>query len=485
MIERRMENTTYSNVGFTTKNVSTWIDSETASMYPIFPGEKYYYRVRAYNDSRESAYSNEAWAVVERPAPVPPTNLQAKVIVQTMGYPVQLTWNDNSSDETQFAVQRKKKGSSFETIAELPRNSIEYMDKSDIEKDVKYTYRIQAFNAYGSIYSNESTICKPSYAPSTPGNFTGIAQSSSSIKLFWTNTADNADEFWIYSIRNDGTYDPTPDYVLDVDTTELIIKGLEPETRYWYRIISRNAIFSSFYTDTFATTGPPAPINLAAAGTGNMVKLSWGNNSIYTLSYTVERKTGSGNYVQVAYLVEPEQLVYSDYSVSTGQKYTYRVRAWKGLIPSDYSAEVSVVPQSSAKNLQQVEIKLNLGQTAYMVNNQMMQMDTAPIISQGRTLLPIRYITEALGAQISWEAASRKVTIIMGDKLIELWIDNNTALVNGQQVKIDPDNAQVKPIIMPPGRAMLPLRFIAENLGCEVEWDPLTREASIIYNNQE
>lgn len=482
MIERRMEDTAYSNVGFTAKDVNAWVDSETASMYPIYPGEKYYYRVRAYNDSRESAYSNESWAVVERFAPVTPTNLKAQVIVSIMGHPVQLTWNDNSSDETQFTVQRKREGSAYQTIAELPGNSNEYRDSSDLQEDIRYTYRIQACNNHGCSYSNEDTIEKPSYAPAAPQNFTGIAQGSSSIRLFWTDAADNEDEFWIVNVRNDGTYNPTPDYVLEADSTELIITGLEPETQYRYMIISKNAGFSSFTTDTRVSTGPPAPVNLTAAQVGSALQLTWASNSKYSLSFTIERRIDSGDYVQVAYLTEPEALVYTDYSVTPGQKCTYRIQAWNVWTYSDYSTEVSAVPQSPVNNLQQLEIKLNLGKTSYLVNNQVEQMDTAPVISQDRTMLPIRYITEALGAQVSWEELNRKVTIIMGDKHIELWIDNNTALVNGEEIKIDPDNDDVKPYIAPPGRAMLPLRFIAETLDCQVEWDPVTREVNVIYS---
>ncbi len=485
MVERRMENTAFSNVAFQARNSTTFVDSESG-MFPIYPGEKYYYRVRAYNDTGESAYSNEAGAIVKKlSAPSSPSMLKAQVIISIMGHPIQLTWDDNSSDETIFVVQRQKEGYGFEIVKELPPNTKEYMDSSELQEDVKYTYRIEVFNDYGSSYSNYSSVSKPSYAPGTPQGFTGIALNSSSIRLFWIDTADNEDEFWIVNKNPDGTYSSTPDYVLEANTTELIVSGLKPETDYRYIIISKNAGFSSFISETKARTGPPAPINLSATGlNSNTIRMTWDSNSMYTLCFTIERKTDSSNFAQVAYLVNPEELAYADSSVSSGQKYTYRVQAWNGLIPSDYSSEVTVTPKFNIINPNQIEIRLNLGQTSYFVNNEMQQMDTAPIISEGRTMLPIRYVTEALGAQILWDNAARKVTIIMDDKLIELWIDNNAALVNGQEVKIDPDNAQVKPFIMPPGRAMLPLRFISENLGCQVDWDPLTREAKIILNNE-
>jgi len=55
-----------------------------------------------------------------------------------------------------------------------------------------------------------------------------------------------------------------------------------------------------------------------------------------------------------------------------------------------------------------------------------------------------------------------KVTIRFKDTVIELWIGKNLATVNGEYKLIDPTNPNVKPIVIPPGRTMLPIRFIAE-----------------------
>jgi len=87
-------------------------------------------------------------------------------------------------------------------------------------------------------------------------------------------------------------------------------------------------------------------------------------------------------------------------------------------------------------------------------------------------------VADPLGAQVLWNEIERKVSIKTASKTIELWIDNNTARVNGQSVMIDPDNPNVMPIVIPPGRTMLPLRFIADNLDCNVDWNDLTREVT-------
>lgn len=115
----------------------------------------------------------------------------------------------------------------------------------------------------------------------------------------------------------------------------------------------------------------------------------------------------------------------------------------------------------------------------YSVNGELLTMDVSPTIIESRTLLPIRYAAEPLGADIGWDPNDRKASVSLEGTDIELWIGESNSLVNGKIVSIDPDNFNVKPIIIN-GRTMLPLRFVAETLGCEVQWDPETKRVAII-----
>jgi hypothetical protein len=128
-----------------------------------------------------------------------------------------------------------------------------------------------------------------------------------------------------------------------------------------------------------------------------------------------------------------------------------------------------------------IVIRLYIDKTTYYVNGVKKEMDAAPIIRESRTLLPIRAVIEALGGTIEWDANEQKVTINFKETTIELWIGKNTAKVNGEYKLIDSTNPKVVPIIIPPGRTMLPIRFIAENLGCRVDWDPALKEVKITY----
>lgn len=125
-------------------------------------------------------------------------------------------------------------------------------------------------------------------------------------------------------------------------------------------------------------------------------------------------------------------------------------------------------------------LKLQIGSKTMYTNNSSQTIDVSPIIIEGRTYLPIRYVAEPLGAEINWDPNEKKVTISLKEKVIELWINKNKGRVNGLETPIDPNNPKVVPLIIQ-GRTMLPIRFVAENLGCKVDWDPNSKLITITY----
>ncbi|MEF3245080.1 MAG: copper amine oxidase N-terminal domain-containing protein [Caldisericaceae bacterium] len=85
-----------------------------------------------------------------------------------------------------------------------------------------------------------------------------------------------------------------------------------------------------------------------------------------------------------------------------------------------------------------------------------------------------------LGGSVGWENSTKTVTIRLGSKFIQLQIGNANAIANGADKLIDTTNLKVVPEIIN-GRTMLPLRFVAESLGCEVNWDGKTKTITITY----
>lgn len=107
------------------------------------------------------------------------------------------------------------------------------------------------------------------------------------------------------------------------------------------------------------------------------------------------------------------------------------------------------------------------------VDGQRLYLDVAPVIEQGRTLVPLRKIFERLGAEISWDEASKTVVATKGEQTIELTMGNATCLVNGKKVKLE------VPAKIIAGRTMVPMRFVGETLGAKVNY--VTTNGPAVY----
>jgi len=120
-----------------------------------------------------------------------------------------------------------------------------------------------------------------------------------------------------------------------------------------------------------------------------------------------------------------------------------------------------------------VNIALVPGSSQSVVNNQAVVLDVPPRIINGRTMVPLRFITEALGASVTWQEATNSVLIQLGDKRVSLTVGSRTAMVDGVAVTLD-----VAPLVER-GRTLVPVRFIAETFDCEVIWHSVTNRIEI------
>lgn len=119
---------------------------------------------------------------------------------------------------------------------------------------------------------------------------------------------------------------------------------------------------------------------------------------------------------------------------------------------------------SNVKILYPIKVKANEKEISF---------DVHPRVVNDRTLIPVRAVFQDLGAKVSWEESTRTVTIVKGSTKIELVSGNKWAYIGEKQVPID------VPVSIINGRTMIPLRFIAEELGLNVNWDAVRRTVSI------
>ncbi|AET61554.1 hypothetical protein HPL003_24180 [Paenibacillus terrae HPL-003] len=126
------------------------------------------------------------------------------------------------------------------------------------------------------------------------------------------------------------------------------------------------------------------------------------------------------------------------------------------------AVQTAVVPGAQAAPNEEIEI---------ILDGQPLQSDASPYIVQGVnvTMVPLRVISEGLGAQVNWSSSSGTVTITAQDKNISMENGGQSAMVNGKSVRLD---ASAR---MTSGRVMVPLRFVGEELGLKVDWQASER----------
>ena len=131
---------------------------------------------------------------------------------------------------------------------------------------------------------------------------------------------------------------------------------------------------------------------------------------------------------------------------------------------------------------QNTTVKLQIDNPVMTVNGIEKEIDpgqgTTPVIVDDRTLVPIRAVVESFGGSVDWDATTETAILTMGNKTLHLRVNSTTAYCNDRAEVLD-----VAPKIIN-DRTMLPIRFVAEKFGLDVDWNRLTKTVTIVksYN---
>lgn len=468
VVERRTSSGSYEVVAYLSENATGYTDTDLKA------NTVYYYRVCAYNDGGSSGYSNVI--NVRTLAGDPPKAPSDLKITSVSPNRIVISWKDNANNEQGFRIERKTGNGSFTQIASVSSNTTTYTN-SGLTNNTRYTYRVRAYNSYGNSGYSEEVSVVTGNPPAAPSDLKVVEVTKDKVIIAWTDNADNETGYKIERKTAGGSF--TQIATTGANVTQVTNTNLSTNVQYTYRVRAYNASGDSAYSNEITVVPsdvPLAPGNLRVTLTmrGSVV-MAWSDNAGNEQGYKIERRTAGGSYVQVA-TVAANTTTFMDTGLTGGATYYYRVRAYNANGNSAYSNEIGVtIPRD------EVVVKLTIDKNTYSVNNQNKTMDVVPMIMDNRTMLPFRYVAEAIGADVFYEPTTKKVTVKHGNTTIELWIDNPIARVNGVEKRIDPDNLNVKPVVIPPGRTMMPIRFISESLGCSVEWNESTREVKITY----
>jgi len=103
--------------------------------------------------------------------------------------------------------------------------------------------------------------------------------------------------------------------------------------------------------------------------------------------------------------------------------------------------------------------------------------DAQPFIDEnGRTQVPVRFVSEALGADVSWNGEEKKVTVDLNSRNVALTIDSKNYQINNQNYQMD------TVALLLSSRTFVPIRFVSEALGANVVWDQATRSVYIKFD---
>ncbi len=112
-----------------------------------------------------------------------------------------------------------------------------------------------------------------------------------------------------------------------------------------------------------------------------------------------------------------------------------------------------------------------------LLNGSPIVFDQSPINDNGRILVPMRAIFEAMGATVDWNESTQTAIATKGNTVITMKIGNNILIKDGQGIYLD-----VAPKIVN-GRTLVPARAVAESFGASVEWNGKTNSVIITASN--
>lgn len=186
-------------------------------------------------------------------------------------------------------------------------------------------------------------------------------------------------------------------------------------------------------------------------------------NGEYKKMHEFERKTPKEDQILVAVWVDAMDAI-ADGGKGSGEQKAYLKLDWANAKALESKNVKSEIKPESSKKATNSEIKI-------LVNDSEIKPETPPYIESGRTMVPLRFISEALGEKVDWKSETK--TVVIGDNKASLVIGSKEIDANGKKIAID------SPAVVKNSRTFVPLRAISEILGAKVDWDGTTKTVKI------
>ncbi|MGN0163397.1 MAG: copper amine oxidase N-terminal domain-containing protein [Candidatus Ornithomonoglobus sp.] len=142
-------------------------------------------------------------------------------------------------------------------------------------------------------------------------------------------------------------------------------------------------------------------------------------------------------------------------------------------------AMLSGMSAFAAEQTGRVEISFKVGDKALMINGETVEVEAPYVVGEGTTLVPLRVITEAFGAEVEWDGSTQSVNLTYPDVDMTIRIGSKSATVNTHSEELDEAPE------LNDGTTMVPLRFISETFGATVTYDADTRLITVVKETAE
>jgi titin len=292
-----------------------------------------------YYSSKEGSHSPQLIVAVQdnttQQPPAAPSGLTATAAGSSE---IDLSWTDNSANESAFEIDRSLDGINFAAVASVASNTNAYTD-AGLKAATLYYYRVRAFNSGGnSGFSSTASAQTVGIKPASPTSLTTAAAGADQINLGWADNSSNEDGFSIE--RSDDGTNFVQIATVASDSVSYNDAGLSPATLYYYRVSAFNSQGSSTYSNVAnASTGqrvPAAPSGLATQASSSQIDLTWTDNSSNEDGFKIERSSDGVAFEQTG-TVAANVISYSDATVAAGTGYYYRLRAYNTAGDSAFS----------------------------------------------------------------------------------------------------------------------------------------------------
>ncbi len=281
---------------------------------------------------------------------------------------VDLSWTDNSTDETGFEVFRRIGNSgSYKLINSVASNVTSFVD-SGVKANTQYGYEIVAVNGGGVSSPSGQASVKTIPLPKAPTKITATPVSLTSIQLAWTNGAISQTGLEIME-RIGSSKVWTLVSTLASDATSFLSDELTPNTQYAYEILAMSGNAAS---KASAAVTVKTGLLAVTAETPTSVELNWTSSTAAATAFKIERKSATAGAWTVVATVDGNTVSpnfaggisstfysYSDSGLSASTRYVYQVIpmvATKAATPSNLANVTTLPPPSAPSDLSATEL---------------------------------------------------------------------------------------------------------------------------------